>query len=226
MMLIADATTVCHTRWPRGPSKGISLVLELKKGTHETPDAGICLMEYVSLLAGDKFTDRPGCSDGYLAWLARRVNDTVSDELRAQLVARAPALLDTRQPRDAGSSFSGQGVVLRAIATEGLRHAPDDRVFRRYQRGTLPTGRSSRWAGYSPRWNQRYVFVTARDALFFRLCSVVPASGRDLRMIAMLDESLREFRRNHNLPLAGVLAGPEPQYSAPTARQNELVLLG
>jgi hypothetical protein len=45
-------------------------------------------------------------------------------------------------------------------------------------------------------------------------------------MIAMLDESLREFRRNHNLPLAGVLAGPEPQYSAPTARQNELVLLG
>src|SRR5699024_5476182 len=43
----------------------------LSCGKHNDPRDGACLMEYVSVLAGEKFSDRPSCTDRLLSHLAR-----------------------------------------------------------------------------------------------------------------------------------------------------------
>lgn len=64
-------------------------------GAHRRPEDGACLMEYVSVLSGDRFTDHPRCTHRAAATLARLVNDGISDdELRNQLALLAPSLVD------------------------------------------------------------------------------------------------------------------------------------
>lgn len=68
------------------------LIPTLSRGKHDNPSQGACLMEYVSVLAGEPFSDRPGCTDPLLATVARVVNDRVSDMGRPRLAALAPDL--------------------------------------------------------------------------------------------------------------------------------------
>ncbi|HEY2204782.1 MAG TPA: hypothetical protein VGH99_09950, partial [Pseudonocardia sp.] len=49
----------------------------LEAGSHARPEQGACLLEYVSVLAGERFSDRPRCVDRRLASLARAVNDAL-----------------------------------------------------------------------------------------------------------------------------------------------------
>lgn len=65
----------------------------LSRGHHVGPSHGSCLMEYVSLLAGERFSDRPQCTHPALACLARHVNDNVGDGRRGELVRLAPGLV-------------------------------------------------------------------------------------------------------------------------------------
>jgi hypothetical protein len=64
----------------------------LAAGTHLVPEDGVCLMEYVSVLAGERFTDHPRCTEPTLAFLARLVNDTISDGGRSVLAPLAAEL--------------------------------------------------------------------------------------------------------------------------------------
>lgn len=57
----------------------------LTRGAHKKPKQGACLMEYVSVLAGDAFSDSPECTDPTLAAIARAVNDYSGDEQRQRL---------------------------------------------------------------------------------------------------------------------------------------------
>lgn len=50
-------------------------------------------MEYASLLAGEKWSDHPGCTHPLLASLARQVNDHISDDARARLVTFIPSVI-------------------------------------------------------------------------------------------------------------------------------------
>jgi hypothetical protein len=52
-------------------------------------------MEYVSILAGEPFTDRPACVDPLLVGLAWAINDISNDALRAQLADLAPRFIGT-----------------------------------------------------------------------------------------------------------------------------------
>ncbi|MFD4977734.1 hypothetical protein [Streptomyces sp. NPDC058424] len=72
----------------------------LQRYAHLSPADGMCLMEYVSLLAGTGFTDHPACTDDLLAALARMVNDAVTDTGRSRLIHLAPLL--ARGAPDAG----------------------------------------------------------------------------------------------------------------------------
>jgi hypothetical protein len=69
----------------------------LHPGRHLTPEDGACLMEYVSVLAGRPFSDRPSCTDPTLAMVARMVNDASTDRGRGELSRFAVAL--ARTPR-------------------------------------------------------------------------------------------------------------------------------
>lgn len=60
----------------------------LKRGRHISPADGACMMEYISVLAGERFSDRPACVHPVLAHMARAVNDYMrdSDEARGLLL--------------------------------------------------------------------------------------------------------------------------------------------
>ncbi len=65
----------------------------LASGSHLDETDGACLMEFASILAGERFNDRPRCSDPVLADLVRAVNDEMSTGGRQQLAMTAPVLV-------------------------------------------------------------------------------------------------------------------------------------
>ncbi|MGN6251817.1 MAG: hypothetical protein ACTHNS_08390 [Marmoricola sp.] len=73
----------------------------LSPGRHRRPDRGACFMEMASWLAGEPWSDQPGCTHPVLAELARRINDTVDDAHRHRLVPLIPDVIGTavRSPR-------------------------------------------------------------------------------------------------------------------------------
>src|SRR3954454_15705743 len=124
---------MCDGEWPRiCVSEGRpSMVLKrpavmglprLEIGKHAGPEQGACLMEYVSVLAGQRFTDRPACTPGAVAVVARRVNDAVSDRARPRLARWAPELIG------AGRGHRGlDDVVVSCCTTTGLAVTPHER---------------------------------------------------------------------------------------------------
>ncbi len=102
----------------------------LSLGAHRDARAGSCVMEYVSVLAGERFSDRPCCTHPAVAALAWQVNDAATHDVRQELVLRAPALIGAGV--DAGTEV--RPIVLAAIVRAGLALDPDHRFFRRLER--------------------------------------------------------------------------------------------
>lgn len=70
----------------------------LSRGKHRTPTQGGCFMEFASWLAGEPWSDHPGCTHPLLASLARMVNDAVSDDHRPQLAPLVPMVVGLDSP--------------------------------------------------------------------------------------------------------------------------------
>ena len=100
----------------------------LTVGRHRSPESGSCVMEYVSVLAGEPWSDSPGCTHRTLGALARRVNDDVGRAARPALAAIAPRLVGALGPDVATD------LVIAAVARVGLEHAPADPALLRIQR--------------------------------------------------------------------------------------------
>ncbi|WP_232490660.1 hypothetical protein [Burkholderia ubonensis] len=72
--------------------------ISLNHGGHESPEQGHCLLEVVSMFAGEDFGDSPACVDPILAQFGRSWNDGMrSDEERAQLKVYVTRLLGTNK---------------------------------------------------------------------------------------------------------------------------------
>ena len=65
----------------------------LSRGRHRNPHRGACFMEFASFLAGERWSDHPGCTHPLLASLARTVNDLVDDDHRRELVGLIPEVV-------------------------------------------------------------------------------------------------------------------------------------
>ena len=65
----------------------------LSRGRHRRPRNGACVMEYVSYLAGERWSDHPACTHPLLGELARQVNDFSGDEARQVLVEFVPDMI-------------------------------------------------------------------------------------------------------------------------------------
>jgi hypothetical protein len=91
-------------------------------------------MEYVSVLAGEPWSDSPPCTDRALAALARRVNDDVGSRARSALGEIAPRRAGAVGPRTA------KDVVTAAVIRVGLESAPDDVVLNRLGRRVAARG--------------------------------------------------------------------------------------
>lgn len=74
----------------------------LSKGAHDDPAEGACIMEYVSLLAGEEFSDTPACTHPVLARAAQVVNDRLPDADRHLLVPLIGRLFGTADTRESG----------------------------------------------------------------------------------------------------------------------------
>jgi len=79
-------------RHPRDPFAIPDAMPVLSRGRHRRPRQGACLMEYVSFLAGERFSDSPECTDPTLAVIARAVNDYSRDGARQRLALLASEL--------------------------------------------------------------------------------------------------------------------------------------
>jgi hypothetical protein len=67
----------------------------LASGSHDAEDGEACVMEYVSMLAGEEWSDRPECTHPLLAHEARTTNDLLRDADRARLVPLVGRLFGT-----------------------------------------------------------------------------------------------------------------------------------
>lgn len=87
----------------------------LRPYAHLSPENGMCLMEYVSTLAGAPFSDNPAGVHPLLASLARAVNDATSDRARSGLLDLAPALLAAPSPTAPGVDAGIELLCLEAV---------------------------------------------------------------------------------------------------------------
>ncbi|VXC14029.1 hypothetical protein [Aeromicrobium sp. 9AM] len=69
----------------------------LSAGSHDAEHGEACVMEYVSLLAGEEWSDRPDCTHPMLAHEARTTNDLLRDSDRARLVPLIGRLFGTTE---------------------------------------------------------------------------------------------------------------------------------
>ncbi|MBO9577921.1 MAG: hypothetical protein J7480_04020 [Microbacteriaceae bacterium] len=92
----------------------------LSAGKHRTPAQGACFMEYASFLAGERWSDRPTCTDPILAELARCVNDSVSDQARQWLLEDVTRVIGLR-----GDEILSLHVALRTAVTALPHVAPE-----------------------------------------------------------------------------------------------------
>ncbi|NRQ51310.1 hypothetical protein [Aeromicrobium stalagmiti] len=67
----------------------------LSAGSHDSTNGEACVMEYVSLLAGEEWSDRPDCTHELLAHEARTVNDLLRESDRSRLVPLIGRLFGT-----------------------------------------------------------------------------------------------------------------------------------
>ncbi len=67
----------------------------LSAGPHDGPEQGACVMELVSYMAGEPWSDRPVCTNPALARMAQIVNDRLTDNRRHLLVPLIGRLFGT-----------------------------------------------------------------------------------------------------------------------------------
>jgi hypothetical protein len=140
-------------------------------------------MEFTALLAGEEPTDRPLCVHPLVAAVARVVNDSVSDEARAELLARGPAFpgSNTDDPRVADL------VALTAIEAALPVAIPLWAARLRRERGRLlrRLGRPVRPASASRMRSAERTVTFAAASL-----AVAPIEHPDAALIRLLDDVL------------------------------------
>ena len=66
---------------------GFNKVPVLSKGEHASPEEGMCIMELVSFINREPFSDSPNCTDNRISGYMQYVNDAVPDEERVKLLS-------------------------------------------------------------------------------------------------------------------------------------------
>lgn len=133
-------------------------------------------MEYVSVLAGERFSDRPRCTRPALAWLGQRVNDAVSDAARDELILRAP-LLALPCPQDPTER------ILASVTLAALAAGADERRVHGAARRRVPGGAARFRLGTRLRLLEAFL---AFDACL----AEQPVPARDRHLVALLDTVL------------------------------------
>jgi hypothetical protein len=73
--------------------------VRLAKGRHRSPRLGACVMELASMLAGERFSDRPATASPVIAAFLRTYNDGIDDTRRQDLYSLAASTVGTAAGR-------------------------------------------------------------------------------------------------------------------------------
>ncbi len=74
--------------------------LTLTKGSHPSIEDGACVMEALSFIAGEKWSDSPQCACPVISAFLRRWNDDTDDACRQRLKPFIPRLVGTRATKE------------------------------------------------------------------------------------------------------------------------------
>jgi hypothetical protein len=162
-------------------------VPHLSRHRHLHPADGTCLMEWVSILAGEDFSDSPGCTHPLLAYLARIVNDTVDETARQHLIRWAPSLTGA-----AGHGYLTSRRIVAACATVAVDAGVGDRRIRRAasaETGTMDGARGRGISAIGDRWYRRGPARHLLNHVARRIMSLPPAD-RDQTMCLVLEAAI------------------------------------
>jgi hypothetical protein len=106
--------------------------VRLAQGAHSSPDEGVCVVELASVIAKEKFSDRPNCVCPLIGAFLRGWNDRASHAERQRLGPYASRIVGsrgdrqvTRERRDICLAWTGadltHGAPRRLLARTGMR---------------------------------------------------------------------------------------------------------
>ena len=101
----------------------------LKHGSHDSPQDGLCAMEWVSYLAGEEHSDAPVCVDPPLRRFGIGMNDRLPDDLRQQLrpyLARMIGTAGDGRTRERGFMLADWAIHVAAPAALDAAKRPKD----------------------------------------------------------------------------------------------------
>lgn len=90
----------------------------LSHGGHSNPKNGACVMEMVSFIAGEEWSDRPATVYDTLAEIARRTNDFVSDDNRSVIADLIPRFIGTDKLKDHVTPTQYGGMIAMAYKSD------------------------------------------------------------------------------------------------------------
>ena len=163
--------------------------VKLARGKHSSPRHGACVMELASMLAGERFTDRPRAVSPALAAFLRGYNDLVDDRRRQDLIRYASDVVGT-------------------AATEAVERA---RVKRLVEWADERWGQRPRpcmlWS-FGALWARRVPPTDAESAGIYAIRSIHHAERRvHQQVLALLDELIA---MSHRAPVGGANPGRAP----------------
>jgi hypothetical protein len=153
--------------------------LVLRSGAHTSPSDGVSLMEAVSALAGEPWSNSPSCTSPVIAAYARSLNDWLPDDERQQLKVYIPRLVGTAEPDlEVRRAFACADAAVRvfaplAFAAAGLgeeaaklsAHAPVDRESAQSARSAAESAESvARSAASLSAWSAAEAMRSAAES--------------------------------------------------------------
>ena len=170
----------------------------LTRGWHRGPEDGACVMEYVSVLAGSRFTDHPRCTPPALAALARLVNDRIVDDgVRSQLALLAPDLIGIESQPGTTQCVIASCLVAAAAQQPVMHPAIQRRLVRTCAR-MRRLERGDRWTRIRLRcWellNPPNVTVSSAFQCVFEQLRGLTQRERDVQLAELLRTAVAECR--------------------------------
>jgi hypothetical protein len=97
--------------------------ITLQPGSHNTREDGLCVMEAVAWLAGEKHSDMPKCASPVISQYCQVLNDA-GPEFRERLKPYIYKIIGTVSPElDQARGFIAADYAVRVFAPIALRHA-------------------------------------------------------------------------------------------------------
>lgn len=186
--------------------------LRLEFGGHDSPRDGVCIVELASILAGERFSDRPVCVDEVIAAFLRSWNDRLGHAERQRILPYAERIVDTAE--GAETSRKRRDICLRwaGVATSGgrLRRALSRGAFRVKVAWYLGVGPALRLKQGAGEYAARLCFGRYGADEAFALLEELLDAGRPARR---RDSGAQE-------QLAKLLAGVRTQAPRPNGNGN------